>query len=70
MKTMRTELTDHQNKQLNIYLKTNFNDEEMSKNISYKLSNIKNESELSFILKDLKIQITDIWKRANIVKKH
>ena len=60
-------LLDHRNKQLNIYLKTNFDDNEMSKNISYKLSNIKDESKLHFILKDLKIQITDIWKKANIV---
>ena len=60
-------LLDHRNKRLNIYLKTNFDDNEMSKNISYKLSNIKDESKLHFILKDLKIQITDIWKKANIV---
>ena len=60
-------LLDYRNKQLNIYLKTNFDDNEMSKNISYKLSNIKDESKLHFILKDLKIQITDIWKKANIV---
>ena len=60
-------LLDYRNKQLNIYLKTNFEGNEMSKNISYKLSNIKDESKLHFILKDLKIQITDIWKKANIV---
>ena len=60
-------LLDYRNKQLNIYLKTNFDGNEMSKNISYKLSNIKDESKLHFILKDLKIQITDIWKKANIV---
>ena len=60
-------LLEYRNKQLNIYLKTNFDGNEMSKNISYKLSNIKDESKLHFILKDLKIQITDIWKKANIV---
>ena len=60
-------LLDHRNKRLNIYLKTNFDDNEMSKNISYKLSNIKDESKLNFILKDLKIQITDIWKMVNII---
>ena len=60
-------LLDYRNKQLNIYLKTNFDGNEMSKNISYKLSNIKDESKLNFILKDLKIQITDIWKELNIV---
>ena len=60
-------LLDYRNKQLNIYLKTNLDGNEMSKNISYKLSNIKDESKLHFILKDLKIQITDIWKKANIV---
>ena len=60
-------LLNYQNKQLDIYLKTNFDDNEISKNISYALSNIEDETKLNFILKDLKIQITDIWKRTNIV---
>ena len=60
-------LLNYQNKQLDIYLKTNFDDNEISKNISYTLSNIEDETKLNFILKDLKIQITDIWKRTNIV---
>ena len=60
-------LLDYRNELLNIYLKTNFNGNETSKNISYKLSNIKDESKLNIILKDLKIQITDIWKKINIV---
>ena len=58
---------DYKNNQLNIHLKTNFNDNKMSKNIFYDLDNIKNESRLNFILKDLKIQITDIWKSVNII---
>ena len=33
----------------------------------YELDDIKNESKLNFILKDLKTQITDIWKSDNII---
>ena len=60
-------LMDHKNKQLNIHLKTNFNDSKINKNIMYELDDIKNESKLNFILKDLKTQITDIWKSDNII---
>ena len=60
-------LLDHRNKRLNIYLKTNFNSNEISKNISYELDNINNEIKLNSILKELKIQITDIWKEVNII---
>ena len=60
-------LMNYQNKQLNIYFKTNFNNNERSKNISYKLDNIKNEIKLNLILKEIKIQITDIWKEENII---
>ena len=42
-------LLDYRNELLNIYLKTNFNGNETSKNISYKLSNIKDEKKLSHI---------------------
>ena len=60
-------LIDHQNERLNVYLKTNFNNNKVSKNLFYELDNIENQSKLNFILKDLKIQITDIWKEANVI---
>ena len=60
-------LMHYQNKLLNIYLKTNFKNNKTSKNISYELDDINNEIKLNLILKDLKIQITDIWKEENIV---
>ena len=60
-------LIHHQNSQLNIHVKTNFNDSRMSKNITYELNDIKNELKLNYILKDLKMQITDIWKKENVI---
>ena len=60
-------LINHQNNQLNIYIKTNFNNNKTSRNITYELSNMKNELKLNDILKDLKIQITDIWKKENAI---
>ena len=39
----------------------------MTKNILYKIKNIEDKDELTFILKDLKLNISDIWKEANIV---
>ena len=60
-------LMQNQDKKLNIYLKTNFNNNQTSKNISYKFDNISDEIKLEEILKDLKMQITDIWKGENII---
>ena len=60
-------LMHHENKLLNIYLITNFNNKKTNKNISYELDDINNEIKLNLILKDLKAQITDIWKEENIV---
>ena len=60
-------LIHHQNMQLSIYVKTNFNNNKTSKNITYELNDIKNESKLNSILKDLKMQITDIWKQENVI---
>ena len=53
--------------QLNIYVKTNFNNNKMSKNITYELIDIKNELKLNSILKDLKMQITNLWKEENVI---
>ena len=60
-------LIDYDNNKLNIYLKTNFNNNEISKNINYKLVDINDKEKLNFILKDLKVRITDIWKSENII---
>jgi len=60
-------LMDYQNPKLNIYLKTNFNKNKISKNITYEVKDIGNEKILSSILKDLKIIITDLWKEENLI---
>ena len=60
-------LMDYQNKKLDIYLKTNFYNNKVSKNISYDVNDINNEVKLDYILRDLKMQITDLWKEKNIV---
>ena len=60
-------MMNYQNNTLSIYLKTNFNNNESSKNISYELRNINDEAKLTKILSELKIIITDIWKSENII---
>jgi len=60
-------LMDFENKKLNIHLKTNFNNSKNSKNIFYNLDNINDQSSLDFILKDLKLKITDLWKEENLI---
>ena len=57
----------YDNSKLNVHIKTNFNNDKISKNISYELLDINDKNKLDFILKDLKMQVTDIWKEANIV---
>ena len=60
-------LMDFENKKLNIHLKTNFNNNKNSKNIFYDLDNMKDQSSLDLILKDLKLKITDLWKEENLI---
>jgi len=60
-------LMDYQNKKLNIYLKTNFNNNKISKNISHEIKNINDEEKLNYILKDLKLTIADLWKEENLI---
>ncbi len=60
-------LIEYQNSKLNMYLKTNFNNNKSSKFISYALRDIKNQDELGAILKELKLKITDLWKSENII---
>jgi len=60
-------LMDYEGSTLNIYLKTNFNNNKTSKNISYKVKDIKNETNLISILRDLKSESVDIWKEQNLI---
>ena len=60
-------LMQNENKKLNIYLKTNFNNNAVSKNISYEINNINDEVKKEKILKDLKIYATDVWKGENLI---
>ena len=60
-------LMDYQNEKLNVHLKTNFNKNKNSKNFSYNLKNLKDQTQLNFILKDLKFKISDIWKEENLI---
>ena len=60
-------LMDYQNEKLNIHLKTNFNNNKISKNISHEIKNINDEEKLNYILKDLKLTITDLWKEENLI---
>ena len=60
-------LMNYENNKLNVYLKTNFNNNEFTKNLLYKLNDIKNESKMNIVLKDLKMQVTDLWKEVNII---
>ena len=60
-------IMDYSNHQLKAHIKTSFNENKMTKNILYEIKNIHDESELSFISRDLKMQITELWKEANIV---
>tara|TARA_Y100000590_G_scaffold245980_1_gene276357 strand:- start:21 stop:1103 length:1083 start_codon:yes stop_codon:yes gene_type:complete len=60
-------LMEYQKKKLNIYLKTNFNNNKLSKFISYTLENLNDENKLDKVLKELKLKITDLWKSENII---
>ena len=56
-----------QDEKLRIYLKTNFNNNKVSKNFLYEIDNIDDEVKLNSILKDLKLKITDLWKEENLI---
>ena len=60
-------LINYENTTLDIHLKTNFNNNMTSKNISYELKNINDQSELNLIIKDLKLKIADYWKEQNLI---
>ena len=60
-------LMNYEGTKLNIYLKTNFNNNKTSKNISHEVKNINDELVLNSILKNLKLEITELWKEQNII---
>ena len=60
-------LMDYDKSILYVYLKTNFKNNITSKNLSYKIKNIKDETKLTSILKDLKLETTDLWKEQNLL---
>ena len=60
-------LMEYARNKLNIYLKTNFNNNETSKNLSYQIKNIEDKAILNSILKDLKLEIIDLWKEQNLI---
>ena len=59
-------LMNYDKNNLNIHLKTNFNNTSVNKNIFYKLS-FEDESSLNSIIKDLKFKISDMWKEQNLI---
>ena len=58
---------DYHNKKLDVHLKTNFNGNKTSKNISYELKDINDVLILDSILKEIKLVVTDIWKEENLI---
>ena len=60
-------LMNHERNKLKVYLKTKFENNDISKNISYDLENFGDDKKLTYILKDLKTIITDLWKKNNLV---
>ena len=60
-------LMSYEAEKLNIYLKTNFNKNKTSLNISHDVKNINDELILNSILKNLKLEITDLWKEQNVI---
>ena len=58
---------DYENKKLSIHLKTNFNNNKISKNLLYNVTDINDQLKLKSILEDLKLTITDIWKEENLI---
>ena len=57
----------YDNKKLNTHIRANFEGKEINRNISYQIDNIENEEKLDYVLKDLKLKITDLWKEMNFI---
>ncbi len=60
-------LMNYEKNVLNVYIKTNFKNNKLSKNITYKVSNIEDNLVLESIIKKLKLNIIDLWKEENLI---
>ena len=60
-------LIDYNEQKLNIHLKTNFNEQKVSKNFLYNIKSIDDKLSLKNISEDLKLKINDLWKEENLV---
>ncbi len=60
-------IMNYEQKNLSIHIKTNFNNNKNTKNISYKNININDEKSLEPILKEIKKTLIETWKEANII---
>ena len=60
-------LIEFQGSKLNIHLKTNFNNNKVNKNILYKTIDINDPEKANYVIKDLKLIITDLWKEENLI---
>ena len=60
-------LIEFQGSKLNIHLKTNFNNNKVNKNIIYNDVDIIDSEKINYIIKDLKLKVTDLWKEENLI---
>jgi hypothetical protein len=60
-------LMEFEKNKLKIHLKANFNNKKVNNNYYYDIENLKDKKKLDFIIKDLKVKITDIWKEENLI---
>ena len=58
-------LMEFEKNKLNIHLKANFNNKKVKIINYYDIENLKDKKKLDFIIKDLKVKITDIWKEKS-----
>ena len=58
---------EFQKNKLKIHLKANFNNKKANSNFYYDIENLSDKKKLDFIIKDLKVKITDIWKEENLI---
>ena len=57
----------HNNKKLNVFLKTNFKGSKKTKRYDFKIQDIDDMEKRALIIKDLKFHINDLWKEQNLI---
>ncbi len=57
----------HNNKKLNVFLKTNFKGLKKSKKYDFEIENLQDEQKRANIIKNLKFYINDTWKEQNLI---